>query len=210
MSTIGFIRAGGLLMIISGLALGYSYVSHPELMPPEVIASTSWFWIHMLFAVSLVLGLLGTTALYAVTALRTGLLGLIGYLLLFVGMMMIFGLDYYEVLIAPFLAEHYPQVIVDWGAGDTMGPVAIAFPLSGSLTVIGYALLGWAWKRASAVPGVIAIALIVSALAFGVGLSPLGGIQAARITAALFGAALVAVGIAALMQNPQPGTGAGR
>ena len=202
MSTIGFIRAGGLLIIVSGLALGYSYISHPEQMPPEVIASIDWFWIHMLFAVSLVLGLLGTTALYAVSAPRTGLLGLIGYLLLFAGMMMIFGLDYYEIFIAPFLAEHYPQVIIDHGAGDTMGLVAIAFPLSGSLTVVGYALLGWAWKRARVVPGAIAIALIVTALAFGVGLSPLGGIQIARITASLFGAALVAVGIAALMQKP--------
>ena len=210
MSTIGFIRAGGLLVIMSGVALGYSYVSHPEQMPPEVIASSSWLLIHVLFAVSLILGLLGTTALYAVSALRTGLLGLIGYLLLFVGMMMIFGLDYYEVFIAPFLAEHYPQVIVEWGAGDTMGMVAIAFPLSGTLTVTGYALLGWAWKRAAVVPGVIAIALILTAIAFGVGLSPVGGIQVARITAALFGAALVAVGIAALMQNPHPGSGASR
>jgi hypothetical protein len=203
MNTIGFIRSGGFLIVISGLALGYSYISHPEQMPPEVMASTGWFWIHVLFAVSLVLGLLGTTALYAVSAQRTGLLGLIGYLLLFVGMMMIFGLDYYEVFIAPFLAENYPQVIVDWGAGDTMGMVAVAFPLSGSLTVVGYALLGWAWKRARAVPGVIAIALIVTALAFGVGLSPLGGIQLARITAALLGATLVAVGISALMQKPE-------
>ena len=82
-----------------------------------------------------------------------------------------------------------------------MGMVAIAFPLSGSLTVVGYALLGWAWKRARVVPGAIAIALIVTALAFGVGLSPLGGIQVARITAALFGAALVAVGIVAMLQG---------
>jgi hypothetical protein len=202
MTTLGFIRAGGFLIIVSGLALGYSYISHPQLMPPEVIASTSWFWIHVLFAISLILGLLGTTALYAVSAQRTGLLGLAGYLLLFIGMMMIFGLDYYEVFIAPFLAEHYPEVIVDWGAGDTMGRVAVAFPLSGTLTVTGYALLGWAWKRAAVIPAAIAIALIVTAIAFGVGLSPLGGIQLARITAALFGAALVTVGVAALMQKP--------
>lgn len=205
MTTTGYIRAGGLLIIVSGLALGYSYTAHPESMPPEIIASPNWLLVHALFAVSLVLGLLGTTALYAVSAQRTGFLGLLGYLLLFVGMMLIFGLDYYEVFIAPFLAAHYPEVIVDWGAGDRMGTVAIAFPLSGTLTVTGYALLGWAWKRARVVPGAIAIALIVSAIAFGVGLSPVGGIQLARITAALFGAALVAVGLAALMQNPHSG-----
>lgn len=188
-------------MVISGLALGYSYISHPSQMPPEVIASSNWILIHSLFAVSLVLGLLGTTALYAVTALRTGLLGLIGYCLLFVGMMMIFGLDYYEVFIAPFLATDYPAVIIDHGAGDAMGPVAAAFPISGLLTVVGYALLGAAWRRAGTIPGYLGVVLILTSLAFGVGLSPLGGLMVARITATLFGIALVAVGISAMLQN---------
>ena len=203
MTKLNFIRTGGLLLIVSGLALGYSYISHPHHMSPEVIASANWILIHTLFAVSLVLGLLGTTALYAVTALRTGILGLVGYILLFIGMMMIFGLDYYEVLIAPFLAEHYSKVITDYGAGDTMGMVAIAFPVSGSLTVTGYALLGVAWKRVKVIPGYLGIALIVTSIAFGVGLSPLGGLMVARTTAALFGAVLVAIGIIAMLQNQQ-------
>jgi hypothetical protein len=202
MSTLGFIRAGGMLVIASGLGLGYSYIEHPELMPPSVIASSSWMLIHALFAVSLVLGLLGTTALYAVSARRTGWSGLVGYLLLFVGMMMIFGLDYYEVFIAPYLAVNYPQVIVDTGAGDTMGLVAIAFPVSGVLTVTGYALLGLAWRRASVVPGMLGNALVVTSIAFGVGLSPLGGSMLVRVTATLFAAALVAIGMVALFQKP--------
>lgn len=201
MTSLKFIRAGGLLLIISGLALGYSYISHPQHMPPEVIASANWIMIHSLFAVSLVLGLMGTTALYAVTALRTGLRGLIGYLLLFIGMMMIFGLDYYEVFIAPFLALHYADVINDHGAGDAMGMVAVVFPVSGMLTVVGYALLGSAWKRALVIPGYLGFLLIVTSIAFGVGLSPIGGIMLARITAALFGATLVIVGITAMLQN---------
>lgn len=201
MTSLQFIRAGGLLLIVSGLALGYSYISHPHHMPPEVIASANWILIHSLFAISLVLGLMGTTALYAVTALRSGWRGLIGYLLLFIGMMMIFGLDYYETLIAPFLALHYANVINDHGAGDAMGMVAVAFPLSGMLTVVGYALLGSAWKRALVIPGYLGFLLIVTSIAFGVGLSPFGGIMLARITAALFGTTLVIVGISAMLQN---------
>jgi len=201
MTSLKFIRAGGLLLIVSGLALGYSYISHPHHMSPEVIATANWILIHSLFAVSLVLGLMGTTALYTVTALRTGWRGLIGYLLLFIGMMMIFGLNYYEVFIAPFLALHYTDVINDHGAGDAMGVVAVAFPVSGMLTVIGYALLGSAWKRALIIPGYLGYLLIVTSIAFGVGLSPFGGIMLARITAALFGAALVVVGISAMLQN---------
>lgn len=201
MTKLNFIRAGGLLMIISGLALGYSYISHPHHMPPEVIASANWILIHSLFAVSLVLGLLGTVTLYALTALRTGVLGLVGFIMLFIGMMLIFGLDYYEVFIAPFLAIHYPDVINDFGAGDTMGMVAFAFPISGLLTVVGYALLGAAWKRSRIIPGYLAYILILSSLAFGLGLSPVGDLTVARITAALFGAALVAIGISAMLQN---------
>ena len=194
------VRASGAGMIISGLALGYSYLSHPHQMPPEVIASTNWIIIHILFAVSLALGLLSTGALYAPTALRVGAIGLIGFVMLFFGMLLIFGLDYYEFLIAPFLATNYPAVIQDHGAGDAMGPVAIAFPLAGSLTVIGYALLGWSWMKAQVLPTFTACALIVTAVAFGFGLSPAGGISVAQISAALFGAALVAVGVVAFRQ----------
>ncbi len=198
MQTQTFIRFGALALAASGLALGYSYVSHPHHMTPEVIASTSWIVIHLLFAASLVLGLLGTTALYGVTAGRSGAIGAAGFATLFVGMMMIFGLDFYEVFIAPFLAQHYPEVIHDHGAGEAMGWVALAFPLAGALTVIGYALLGWAWLRAGVVSRAAGLALIVSAVAFGFGLSPLGGLGLARVTAAAFGAVLIWIGMAAL------------
>jgi len=190
-------RAGAAGMIISGLALGYSYVAHPHHMTPETIAAPFWILIHALFALSLILGLLGTTALYAPTAERAGAWGLGGFISLFVGMMLIFGLDYYEVLIAPYLADHYPEVIHDHGAGDAMGPVAIFFPLAGVLTVLGYAALAYGWMKAEVLAKPVAVAMIIAALAFGFGLSPLGSLMAARVTAAAFGAALIAIGISA-------------
>ena len=195
-------RAGAAGMIVSGLALGYSYVSHPHHMTPEMIGSAFWVVIHALFAVSLVLGLLGTTALYAPTAERAGRWGLGGFVSLFIGMMLIFGLDYYETLIAPYLAVHYPDVIVDHGAGDAMGPVAIFFPLAGVLTVLGYAALAYGWMKGGVLPKPVAVVMFIAALAFGFGLSPLGGLMAARITAAAFGAALIAIGISAWRSAP--------
>ncbi|MCV2871776.1 hypothetical protein OEZ71_05660 [Defluviimonas sp. WL0050] len=194
-------RAGAAGLILSGAALGYSYVAHPHHMSAETIASSGWIIIHALFALSLVLGLLGTTALYAPTALMAGELGLTGFVMLFVGMMMIFGLDYYEVLIAPFLAVNYPEVIQDHGAGDAMGPVAIFFPLAGLLTVAGYAMLGIVWLRIGVVPRFVGLALALTAMAFGIGLSPVGGLALARLTAAGFGLALMAVGIHAIRRG---------
>jgi hypothetical protein len=89
-------------------------------------------------------------------------------------------------------------VIADHGAGDAMGPVAIFFPLAGVLTVLGYAMLAFAWMRAEILPRSVALAMIISSIAFGIGLSPLGGLMTARITAAAFGASLIAIGITAL------------
>ncbi|MCP5072826.1 MAG: hypothetical protein GY947_05950 [Rhodobacteraceae bacterium] len=188
-------------LIVSGAALGYSYVSHPHHMTPEVIASPSWIIIHALFAVSLVAGLLSTAVLYAPTAERSGWFGVTGMATLFVGMILIFGLDYYEVFIAPYLAVHYPQVILDHGAGDAMGPVALAFPAAGTLTVIGYALLGHAWNRAKVLPGALSWGLIGTSLAFGIALSPVGGLGLARVTAAAFGLSLITIGVFAWIQN---------
>lgn len=197
-----FTRAAAVAMIVSGLALAYSYISHPHQMTPQTVAAPYWIVVHALFALSLALGLLGTTALYGSTALRSGFVGAVGFVILFFGMLLIFGLNYYEVLIAPHLAVHYPQVIMDHGAGDAMGPVAVFFPLAGVMTVTGYALLGYAWMRAGQVSRTLGLSLIISALAFGVGLSPLGGILAAQITAAGFGAALVSIGVIAWRAGP--------
>jgi hypothetical protein len=195
------IRISAVGLMVSGVALGYSYISHPHDMTPEVIASRNWFIIHALFALSLVLGLISTTALYTATSLRSGWSGLIGFLTLFVGMMMIFGLDYYEVFIAPYLAVHYPQVIIDHGAGDAMGLVAIAFPAAGMLTVTGYAVLAFAWMRARVLPRSVALAMIITAIAFGIGLSPASSLMIARVTAAAFGMSLIAIGLTALQRS---------
>ncbi len=193
--------AGAAGLIVSGLALGYSYISHPHHMSVETIAAPFWVFIHALFAVSLVLGLLGTTALFAPTAERAGRWGLAGFIALFVGMMLIFGLNYYEVLIAPYLAANYPEVIQAHGAGDAMGAVAIFFPLTGVLTVLGYAALAFGWMKGDVLPKPVAMAMIIAALAFGFGLSPLGSLMTARITAAAFGAALIAIGVSALRSS---------
>ena len=188
-------RLAAAALMAGGLILGYAYISHPAEMTPEGIASASWIVIHALFMGSLMAGLLGATGLYLRTATQSGLLGLAGFLSVFVGMILIAGLDYYEFLIAPHLAAEFPEVIARYGAGDAMGAVAIVFPLSGSLTVAGFAILGVVTLRAGALPRWPLRALIVTAIAFGVGLSPVAGIAIARVTAGLFGLALIWVGV---------------
>ena len=89
-----------------------------------------------------------------------------------------------------------------------MGPVAIFVPLAGALTVLGYAALAYGWLKGGILPKPVAIAMIVAAFCFGFGLSPLGGLTAARVSAAAFGAALIAIGVTAWRSAaPSPATG---
>lgn len=189
-------RFSAVAFIISGLLLGFSYVSHPHHMTADVIASTSWFYIHLAFLGSVIAGLLGTTGFYLRTAPATGILGFCGFLASFIGLVLIGGLDYYEVFIAPYLATAFPQVIQTHGAGDAMGPVAIVFPLSGSVTVLGYMGLAASNLRAAAYPRSAMVALLASSLVFGAGLSPVAGILTAQIGAFVFGVSLIWSGIA--------------
>jgi hypothetical protein len=187
-------RLAAAALMAGGLMLGYAYISHPAEATPEVLASPSWITIHALFLGSIGAGLLGATGLYLRNATQTGLLGLAGFLSVFAGMMLIAGLDYYEVLIAPRLAAEFPEVIARYGAGDAMGAVAVVFPLSGLLTVAGFAILGYVTLRRGALPRLPLLALIVTSIAFGIGLSPVASIAVARVTAGLFGLALIWVG----------------
>ena len=183
-------------LMAGGLMLGYACISHPAGATPEIVASSSWIAIHAVFMGSLMAGLLGATGLYLRTATQTGVLGLTGFLAVFIGMILIAGLDYYELLIVPRLAVEFPEVVERYGAGDTMGAVAIAFPLSGLLAVAGFAILGIVTLRTGALPRLPLLALIATSLAFGIGLSPLADIAIARVAAALFGLALIWVGTA--------------
>lgn len=187
-------RLSALTFMVSGLLLGFSYIAHPHQMTPEAIASSFWIAIHVLFLASIIGGLLGTTGFYLSTSDRTGSLGLLGFLAAFVGLVMIAGLDYYEIFIAPYLATAFTVVIAQHGAGDAMGPVAIVFPASGGLTVLGYVLLAVANLRVGGYPRSAMLALLAASVIFGVGLSPLGDLMTARIAATAFGLALVATG----------------
>jgi len=54
---------------------------------------------------------------------------------------LIFGLNYWEALTNPVVAEAAPAFVDDYGAGEGIGLVAIVFPASGALFVLGYILL---------------------------------------------------------------------
>ena len=190
-----FCRISGVIQIVAGALLAVAYLTHHHHMTPETISSSHWFWVHLAFVGSLLGGIFGAMGLYFGHVERLGIVGHTGFALAICGLFLIGGLAYFEVFMAPTIAREFPALIETYGAADTMGPVAILFPVSGTLTVAGYALLAGALRPVSDLSSRALMGLLVTAVIFGFGLSPLGGLHAAMVGGTLFGGALIWVGL---------------
>ena len=194
-------RWGGLAGIIGGAAVALAYLLHPPTAPPEVVASPMWIVIHVLFLVSLVLGILNLVALQGrYLALGGPARGAIWCTLAITALIMIAGLDYAEIFIFPVLAVEFPEVVVRYGDGVSMPSVAFAFPASGVLFMVGYIGFGYELYRTRTVEPRATLLLMGGVLVFTVGLSGFVPMLVVKMGAVLFGAGLGWVG-ASLMRH---------
>ena len=169
------IRTSGLVNAIAGISVWIAYVLHPHMGTPDVIIGGFWLSIHVLFAVSL----LG------------GVFGAIG----------IFGLNYWEALINPVVAAEAPAFVEAYGAGEAIGLVALVFPFSGVLFVVGYILLCLDIARAKTLPPGAAWLTIAGVVVFGAGLSGFLPMIVVRLGSVIFAMGLVWLGLA-LWRSP--------
>jgi len=199
-----FVRTSGAVHAAAGLLLAIAYLTHHHAMTPDTIGSTHWMLVHLAFMGSLLGGIFGVFGLYAANIERVGALGHGGFAAAVTGLFLIGGLAFFETFMAPTLAQEFPAVIETYGAADGMGPVALMFPFAGSLTVLGYASLAGALLRAGSAHRKALVYVIVNALFFGFGLSPLGGLHIAMAGGTLFGLGLVWVGLLTVLQPVRP------
>ena len=74
-------RLAGLSALIAGLCYVLVGIFHPANIPASV-TTTSWGAIHVIACAMSFFGVLGLTGIYARQAVKTGWLGLVGYVLL--------------------------------------------------------------------------------------------------------------------------------
>lgn len=196
-----FVRLAGLLGVLGGIAVALAYGLHPPASTPDIVAGSPWVWIHALFLLSLICGILLLVGLF-VRYLDAGgrVAGALWLILAVTSLVLIAGLDYAEVFIFPVLAVEFPEVVARYGDGVAMPSIAFVFPASGALFLIGWSLFAWELKRVRAVDPPAAIALLISVVAFSAGLSGFLPFIAVKIGAALFGAGLIWVGISLARQ----------
>src|SRR5215210_8183733 len=143
---------------LSAMVAGISFVVVGLLHQPDILASvttTRWAIVHSLALAMSVFGLLGVTGLYARQVEAAGWLGLAGFLLLSLWLMLILPFTFFEVFILPLLATEAPRfaegflgILTGAASEINFGVLAALWKLSGVLLLLGGLVFGIATFRA--------------------------------------------------------------
>jgi hypothetical protein len=154
MNTRDLIRWAGVAAIVAGIC----YVVVGLFHPPNVVSSvttTEWAIVHAVAGAMSFFGLLGMTGIYARQVQESGRLGLAGYLLFSLWLVLIMGFTFTEVLVLPLLATAAPTFVAGWmgmlnGSAGTMnlGALSTVWPLTAPVYMLGGLLFGIATIRA--------------------------------------------------------------
>src|SRR6476660_7622837 len=132
---------------LSAMVAGITYIAMGIFHPPNVVSSvttTQWAIVHALAIAMSFFGLLGMTGLYARQVKESRWLGLVGYLLFSLWLVLIMGFTFTEVLILPLLATAAPAFVEGWmgmlnGSAGTMdlGALSTVWTLTAPLYMLG-------------------------------------------------------------------------
>ena len=154
MNARNLIRWAGLAALVAGIC----FVALGLLHPPEILSSVTtsrWAITHAVAIALSVFGLLGVTGLYARQMEAAGWLGLAGYLLWSLWLVLFLPFNFVEAFIlpllateAPTLAEGFLGVITRSASEASFGALAGLWALSDILFLLGGLVFGIATLRA--------------------------------------------------------------
>jgi hypothetical protein len=143
---------------LSALVAGICFVVLGLLHPPNVLSSVTtprWVIVHSLALAMSLFGLLGMMGLYARQVEAVGWLGLAGFLLLSLWLVLILPFTFFEVFFLPLLATEAPTfgegfLGIFTGAASEIdfGVLAAVYSLIGVLLILGPLVFGIATLRA--------------------------------------------------------------
>lgn len=165
MSSSNLFRLGGLAAVLGGGLIFIADILGLLILDFEDFSATaatgSWIFWSALYLLGLVLILGGLVGLYVYQAEAAGTLGLVGFLVAFLGTAMVVGGFWDNLFIVPSLAIEAPEFLE---AEAVAGPAEFGFILTSVLAFGGLALFGLATLRAGVFPRIAAIVTIVGAL----------------------------------------------
>ena len=170
-TTAKLMRAAGLCALLAGVLFLLPQFIHPE---DEVasVNTTGWVVAHLVNTTMAILAVIGVTGLYLRQVRETGVLGLIGYVLLVIGFLMIAIVSFVEAMILPEIVDSSTRYVGDFLAtfvGDPVagdvGSLGLANGVAGATYLLGGLLFGVALYRAGIVARWAALLLSIGAVA---------------------------------------------
>jgi hypothetical protein len=157
----GLVSVAAAVLIIVSQLMGLYAIDPNDLIGTVNSVPATIFNMLKLFA--FVLLLVGLVGLYARQSVEAGALGLIGFLVAFLGTTLVAGDWWYEGLAVPWLAAAAPQVLEEAASGsvDAFRSVQAGSLTSFVLFALGWVLFGIATLRARIFPRWIALVVIV-------------------------------------------------
>lgn len=157
-SSADLIRLAGLSALIGGACYVFVGVFHPANVAASV-TTTRWAIVHVVACAMSFFVLLGLAGIYARQAVRSGWLGLLGYVLLSLWCVLIMGFSFVEAFILPHVATATPSLVDGWmkmfngGTSEIdLGVLPTLWTLTGPIYILGGILFGIATFRAHILP----------------------------------------------------------
>ena len=159
MSTANLIRWSGLIGLLAGALHVLAALLHPVGEDLAAVNSSNWVPAHLLYWASVILLLFGLMGVSARQAEKAGRLGLVGFVLAFIGTAIVGVFLFSAATTMPLVAATAPDMFA-----QIMAPPAFALPLFGLTFGLGFVLLGVAVMRAGVLPRWSGLLLLIGIL----------------------------------------------
>ena len=156
MSTANLIRWSGLASLLASVLYIVGGFLHPAGEDLAAVSSPNWVLAHLLLWASVILLLFGLIGLYAWQREKTGMFGLVGFVLAFTGATIAGVFVANGAAMLPQVAATAPDLFAQIAA-----PPAFALPLFGVTFGLGFILFGVATMRADVLPRWAGLLLII-------------------------------------------------
>src|SRR5438309_530675 len=140
---VNLLHWAGLSALIAGLCYVFVGIFHPANLPASV-TTTRWQTVHVIACAMSFFGVIGLAGLYARQALKAGWLGLIGFVLLTMWMVVIMGFSFVEAFVLPHIATTSPRFVAGWmdlfnggSSGVNMGALPALWTMAAPMYIGG-------------------------------------------------------------------------
>lgn len=161
MLTTNLIRWSGLASVLAGVLYALGALLHPVGEDLAAYTSPKWVPAHQVYWVSAMLMLFGLVGLYARQVEKTGWLGLVGFVLAFIGTVLVDSIFVMASTVIHLVAVQAPALFDQAAAPPTFGVLVVVLGF-----ILGYILFGIATMRAGVLPRWSGLLLIIGSAMF--------------------------------------------